>query len=368
MLFEGRKDIVTEEECDDIISQLYNLIKGRNIEKELWIYCKDNHPEMIEAIKDFYSRLNKKDSHVCIEGETGSGKSTLTLCLMILMSYKLKKKLSLEGDVLFIPKESELSTRLRKLKEYELLWVDESIKSLNKMKYMNADAIDSNETVQTERFRHNTVFYCVPSFTELTKSFRDVNIKFRIWCIDGKSAFLRVKEIDPDIKEAFGAWHTSYRAKVKVDRKVSSESSISYRETIERMLPGHIRSFNWPDMENTPEFSECHLLYEVYKKRSRIIAEKNIIPKDEVAHTRTQKKQKMAIVHIMRKLLEEGKYTRFCDWWIENTDYAVFSEKTYLRYWQEAQDLIEKKRLDQCAKYLPTSNIVMPNPTKTTIN
>jgi hypothetical protein len=181
---------------------------------EVYRYCKEHHESLIDVVKLLRERLDKKDNQICIEADTGMGKSVLSFCLMCVMAHMTKVKFHLEDNVMYMPKENELSKRLLKLKEFELLWVDETIKSLNKLRWHNRDTQNAGETIQTERFRHNTIIYCIPSFNDLTRAFKNVNIKFRIWCvgIDPARAILRAKEKQPDLVEVYGAWHTNERA------------------------------------------------------------------------------------------------------------------------------------------------------------
>lgn len=341
--FKEYKDKYTSEQLKDLIERIKPLVID-NVETELYRYCKEYHPELVRTTKDFKNRLLKKDSHICVEGETGSGKSTLTLTLVCIMLYYTKQKLNFNRHVLFIPKEKELSMRLDKLNEYDTLWVDESIKSLNKKKHFQADVIESNETVQTERFRHNTVFYCIPTFNELTKSFRDVNIKFRVWCVNTECAIIRVKEIDPDICTTYGAWYTDWRARAKTNKQINTLTDIDTRLAVERSLPGHIRAFTWPDLESIEKFSALHLLYEVNKKYSRTYLKEHAIPKDEKSETYHKSKQRITIIEIMANQIKRNPDLKFKEWYKNAGDLSL-TTSTLRSYWCLARDKCRKENV-----------------------
>lgn len=345
--FNKYKETWSIAEFDALIVELKKLIKPTDYDR-LFAYCKQAHPEIVQAAKDFRSRLEKKDNQICIEGETGSGKSTLALTFYVCLAHVMEQRVDLEKNVLYLPKEKELSNKLTHLKEYEILWVDESIKSLNKQKWMHVDVIDSNETIQTERFRHNTIIYCVPSFNELAKSFRDVNVKFRIWCINLQRAILRVKEIDPDICFKYGAWHSDFRAKVKIEKKVNSMMDIERRVAIERSLPGYVTDFSWPDLENHPDFAQLHLLYEVYKKRSRRIVQEQMIVKEDQARTKTQVKQMTTVINFMANAIRDG--ITWEDWFEKNrnlSDDGGLAPLTLQNYWREAKAKVDPSARDK---------------------
>lgn len=343
--FETSKEKITEAKINHLITCLKEKLKHRNLSKELYMYCKEHHPNLVRCAKIFKSRTEKKDNQICIEGETGTGKSTLALCLFSILSYIFNRQLNLEKNVVYYPKTAELSERLVKLGEYDLLWVDETIKSLYKGRWMNKDVMESNEIIQTERFRHNTIVYCIPSFNELTKSFRDVNIKFRIWAmsVEPSTAILRVKEKHPDIIQKCGAWHNDERFKRLKKYNITPLSTTEEYLAIETKLAGYVMSFDWPDVEKIPQFAGFYLLYEMMKKRSRILFDNEIELRKEDAMTLHEHKRKETIKGLMRLYMEKNKCAGFQDWYKERKDYVTLTQKTLLIYWNVAERAVRPK-------------------------
>lgn len=356
-LFETCKQNISIEQCDKIISIISDHLKDRNISQEFYKYCKehkDTYSKLVGLSKTMMKRLEKKDYYGTIEGETGSGKSTLALCILLLLYYLNNKKFDLGNNLLYYPKENELSHRLTHLKEYEILLVDETIKSLNKYKWQNKDVIESNEVVQTERFRHNIVLFAIPSFYDLTTSFRNVNIKFRLWVIstEPSAVVLWMKEKHPTIMHIDGAWHEKERYKKLKQSKIGPLSNTEQYLKAERTMTNYIDDYSWPDIENIPEFMPFHLMYEVYKKRSRLIATKEEIPKEDMAYKVNTTRQKETIKGIMRVQLKKNPDLRFKDWYIEYGKECPLHRRTLENYWTQITFHIETIQYEKKPKIL----------------
>lgn len=256
-------------ELDDLALRIKNATNHDYWERRLYKYCKKHYPDLIRCCRMFRRRQRGKwDNQVCIEGGTGSGKSTLAFVLMAVLAGMNKTRLMWERDVLFMPKNDELSHRMERLREKQNLWVDETIMSLNKAKWMKKDTIRAAEIVQTERFRRNTIIYCLPSFSDLTKTFRNTNVKFRIWIIPRFAAILRIKDVDPDLAPT-DPWHTDLNMKIKRRGGISVQSTAKERLRVERKLPNYALDFRWPDVSVMSGFVPYHTLYEVMKKKAR---------------------------------------------------------------------------------------------------
>jgi hypothetical protein len=336
--FKGR---ISVEEIEGIINKVKDLLKDRDFAEEMFEYCKVNHPELVAAVRQFKSRTEKKDNQIVIEGETGNGKSVLTMCICAIFSYIMRRKFTFDKDVIYFPKENELASRLETLNEYDILWVDETIKSLYKAKWMNKSAMKSNETVQTERFRHNTVIYCLPNFSELTKSFRDVNIKFRIWCMttEPATAILRVKERHPDIIQKYGAWHFDERCDLLRKGKITPLSTPKEYMDIERRLPGYATDFSWPDVEKVHNLCGWHFLYELMKKHSRLVSRRadEEAAKKEPALSINERKREKVIISIISHFRKTKPDSSFADWKKQAPKDMALNEETMRSYWHKAE-------------------------------
>jgi len=257
-------------QLEQFILDVKETLRGRRICHELLQYTKENHPDLLKIVKTLNWRVaNKSDNHLCVEGGTGTGKSTLTLHMISVQQALKGKEFNLEKNTLFIPTENELSTRFAHLEPQEDYWVDEAIIALNKMKFFDSDVQNANQTAQTERYRGNTLYYCIPSFDELMIGFRKIVIHFRVWILPRHSGILRIKDIDPDM--GFGdPWHVKENVAIKKQMGIRVTSLPEERLVAERKLPNYAADFTWADLSNLPDFMSYHLLYEALKKRSRV--------------------------------------------------------------------------------------------------
>lgn len=335
--FKETEESLTIEQLNKQIQYLKGLFKYRDVCDKLLEHCKENHLSLVRACKRLLDRtgsVHDKDNQVCVEGETGSGKSTLTLSMMMIIHAVKGIKFDLEKNVLYVPKEKELSTRLAHLRFQEDLWVDETIKSLNKQKWFNPDAIESAETIQTNRYQNNTIFYCLPSFNDLTSTFRNVNIKFRIWCMNQSVAVMRIKDIDCDVSDK---WHTKDRLKLKGSYGITPLSNVDDRLQAERKLPGYVIDFSWPNLKASPDFLPIYFLYECSKRKSRL--EKRVETGNENPITLTEKKKEAMLIHTMAVSITKG--VTFIDYFESlGGDKCPIGKTGLLTLWKRAMELV----------------------------
>lgn len=340
--YKDYKDRYTIEQLLELISIVGDYCKSVNIQKQLYNYCKTEHKTLISFIKTLNRRCRKKDldNQIVVEGGTGSGKSTLSLILVTCQSMHDNTKFDLSKDIIYKPSENELSSKLITLKAFEKIIVDETIKSLNKLKWHNKDVIDSNEIIQTERFRNNTIYYCIPNFHELTKSFRSTNIKIRIWLIPQYRAIIRIKNIDVDLGWE-DPWHTNENIKIKKSKNIGVHSTEFERIVVERELPNYHADFDWPDIEKIPKLMPYHFLYELHKHLSR---KQDILNKIKEGTkeklSKYEAKRKAGIIGIM-KICQSKQNMKFKDF---NKLYGTeipLSETALYDYWEEATNLLQ---------------------------
>jgi hypothetical protein len=99
-------------------------------------------------------------------------------------------------------------------------------------------------------------------------------------------------------------------------------------------MKGYMNDFSWPDVENTPEIAGYHLLYEIYKKRARLMIENEEAPQDK-ADTFAKSKQKETLKLMQRKYKLAGK--KCMDWIRDNKDCLAITNVTAYNYWREME-------------------------------
>lgn len=240
--------------------------------KAVYDYCKKNCPGIIKIARFFIRRTKLQfDNQVAIEGVTGSGKSMFTFLLACCNQQLLRKKLIIEKQCCFVPNEGELKKEIRALAPGEIYWIDESIRALDKKRWYQQDQMDLNVIVKTDRYKTNTIFYLIQRFAELTESFRNHNIYWRIYIIPHYAAVLFAMDIDKDIEDP---WHTKHNLSIKYK---SYRGSTRYQALInpetrlkkEIKLPNYVDHTLFPNLEDIPHLKPCWIYYQMLKHASR---------------------------------------------------------------------------------------------------
>ena len=241
----------------------------------IWKLCKEQYPGIIEMARVFTDRgKNNYDNHVTIEGGTGSGKSMFTFTLVHVQAHIIGRNFNLENQTLFIPDQGELKKAVKSLDPIEALWLDEAIRSLDKKQWYKLDQIELNHIVKTERWRGNTIYYNIQRFAELTETFRNDNIKFRIYVIPRYAAILYVKDEDKDVEDP---WHVRNNLSIKYFNPNKGQTRYkaimppSERLMKERKLPNYYMDSFYPNLEEHEVLKEYWAYYQALKKRSREI-------------------------------------------------------------------------------------------------
>ena len=260
------------------ISQLSEteIIKIETIQKILYKLCKEEYPELIKIAKLFLDKANNNyDNHIAIEGITGSGKSMFTLIIILLMHHISGLRFNMKKQTLFIPNENELRQNIRGLKPLAVYWIDEAIRALDKKRWYNQDQIELNHIIKTERWKRNTIMYCMPDFREFSNSFRTHNIFFRIYIVPRAAAIVNVKDIDKDVVDP---WHTKINLKIKFERTTRNNFNITRykavmtsRERIEKemKLPNYFTHSEFPDLSKHEYLKHIWEYYINLKEESR---------------------------------------------------------------------------------------------------
>lgn len=241
---------------------------------EVYKYCKQYYPNIIKICEFLYKRAKflQYDNQVSIEGETGSGKSMFTLILACCYQAKLGRKLCMEDQCLFVPDEGELKREIRSLKEFDIYWIDEAIRALDKKRWFNKDQIDINHIVKTERWRRNTIFYLIQRFSEFTESFRNFNIYWRIYIVPHYAAILYAKDIDKDIEDP---WHGKHNLSIKYKTfrgttRYKALLTPEFRLKKEQNLPNYVIDTRFPNLEEVPHLKPMWDYYQNLKELSRV--------------------------------------------------------------------------------------------------
>jgi len=322
------------------------LLEMYEYQKILYVLCKEKYPGLITIAKLLLKRAqNNYDNHVAIEGITGSGKSMFALIIIMLMHYISKVKYSIENQTLFIPDEGELKKTIGGLKPLAVYWIDEAIRALDKKRWWAADQIELNHIIKTERWKRNTIIYCMPEFMEFSNSFRTSNIHFRIYIVPRFAAVLNIKDIDKDIEDP---WHTRKNVKIKYERRRNNNWSYYHYNAVienpkrlqnERKLPNYFTDSPWPNIEEHETLKEVWEHYQRMKEQSRAdFREKMEQTKEDKVMTKYDKKFKIAYAKKIVKQFEFEKLDGVTKKKIWEDEGKPCSWNTWLGLWRLESD------------------------------
>jgi len=288
--------------------------KPRHYQKLIYSYIKQKYPGLIKIAKVFIHHTQEDfDNHVSVEGGTGSGKSAWTFLIVHVMHELQNKTFDLKKNCLFIPDEGELKHKMQSLKQYDGFWLDEAIRALDKKRWWDANQIDMNHIVKTERWKNNTVFYNIQRFNELTETFRNDNIYFRIFIIKKFASVLYVKDEDKDIDDP---WHIRENISIKYRNKYGATRYQpvmlpNKRLDKERKCPNYFMDSEFPDPRAIPGVKEYWDYYVELKMKSRQDKQhKDKVKEESKSANKWDMKFKSAYAKHIRRIHAEKKMTK----------------------------------------------------------
>lgn len=136
------------------------------------------YSDMIHELgKIFRSNLSSDGQNIIvIEGQPGSGKSTLGITL----ARAIQKDWSLETG--YIYDEKDLIRKMKINSTNQTFLFDEASLALNSRDSMTKSSRNILAILDTCRSRHNSLIFVLPSFDDLNKSVRDRLCQCRIFC------------------------------------------------------------------------------------------------------------------------------------------------------------------------------------------
>jgi len=221
-----------------------------------------NKEDMDKQLVRFANLIKRRlradwDIVIAISGEEGSGKS---ICGMI-VSWLIDNRWDMEKNVSFLPDEKEIKTEFRRLKQHQCYVIDEAIKSLYKMNFMNSLQQSLVQMWATERYQNKATILILPRFKDLTENFRNHRVKIWINVLARGVACVYSRDEDPHL---YDPWHFDeserYKRK-KYGHKNVSTIPIDMRLATERKLKNFLFDFRFPDLppEDKARYQELKL-------------------------------------------------------------------------------------------------------------
>jgi len=201
---------------------------------------------LLKCISAIKKRIDRDwDIVIAIDGEEGVGKSTLAMIMGIL----LDKKFNLHNNIAYLPTHQEIEQKFTDLGSKQTFVVDEAIKAMYKMRFMDKLQTRINEMYATERWQNKVTILCIPRFTDLNEYFRNHRVKFWVHIIDRGLAIVFHKD-DVNI---FGRdpWHLKENEKYvmsKIKRKRFVEIENKEKINIYSNSQNFFFGFEYPDL------------------------------------------------------------------------------------------------------------------------
>ena len=122
-----------------------------------------------------------------------------------MLGYLLDKRFDLDTNVSYLPTTNEVEEKFRSIDSEQVLVIDEAIKALYKLRFMDKMQARVNTLYATERKQRKITILCIPRFTDLNEFFRNDRVQFWIHVVDRGVAVAFVK----DKVNIFGSdkWH-----------------------------------------------------------------------------------------------------------------------------------------------------------------
>lgn len=248
---------------------------------------------LISLIRSIKKRLSIKwDCVAVVDGEEGAGKSSLA----ILLGYLLDKDFDLDKNISYLPLTHEVENKFYSIKSEQVLVVDEAIKALYKLRFMDKMQARINTMYATERKQRKITLLCIPRFTDLNEFFRNDRVQFWIHVVDRGLAVAFVK----DRVNIFGSdrWHMKEeykRINVSTYKKKFAEMTTEDMIKIYQKSQHFWFAFTFPQLP--PEVEEKYLdTREMYNEKPAKIIKDNAVDRvDSLLWLKEQKNLNLTI-------------------------------------------------------------------------
>lgn len=178
-------------------------------------------------------------------GKEGIGKSTLAMIIGFLTddNFDIRKNIS------YLPTTKEVEEKFNNLNQYEILVIDEAIKVLYKLNWMDKLQIRINQLYATERKQNKATILCIPRLRDLNEQFRNHKVHVNIHIVARGYAIAFVRDdynfatVDPfHLKET-----DKMLEKLRVNRRIM-EIDLGERLAIYRKVPNYFFDFVFPQL------------------------------------------------------------------------------------------------------------------------
>lgn len=131
---------------------------------------------------------NHQQNVIHVSGDTGSGKSSLTIQLCYELAKKLRVPFDLQKD--YIYSVDDLWNKLEDPNASPISLIDEAALVLNSKRSQSNDSVDIVNLFNTMRSRGWSTFLVSPSLDQINKDVRVTHVDFALYCSSEDNSFL----------------------------------------------------------------------------------------------------------------------------------------------------------------------------------
>ena len=184
-------------------------------------------------------RLNLRDNYDQVVAITGLKKGMGKSHLAIQLGEQIDDNFDYKKNIAYLPDSEQIQKQFNELKRYQCYDVDEAIKVLYKLRWMDKLQQIITEMYETERKQNKCTLLLIPRFRDLTENFRNHQVDIWINIIARGLAVVRMKDPDQDVKDP---WYFDINERRKKDMFGSEKI---WRITLEKRIQAESRMKNY---------------------------------------------------------------------------------------------------------------------------
>jgi hypothetical protein len=243
--------------------------------------------------------------------DPGVGKSTLA----IMTGMGIDDSFDLEKNIAYIPRFDHIEKQFKGFPKYSYFLIDEAIKVLYKLRWMDKLQQSLNEMYDLERKRNICTALCIPRFIDLNEHFRNYRVKLWVQLVARGIAVVYARDTDPHTTDP---WHIKENYEMKRDTwykrgKKIADIDIEERLDMERRTINYLMDFRFDPLDPVIEQKYLDILqkkkeeFDAMRSQEDQEAEEGRIPKS-VRKTREQ--LKITIINLTKSGLSAKEISR----------------------------------------------------------
>jgi len=142
---------------------------------------------------------NDWDAMIVITGDHGVGKSTL----MQQFGFEMDAKFDQKVNISYIPTVESIIQKFNALDKYQVFGIDEAMEVMYKNDFMKGFQKAIIKMYARERKQNKITIMCIPSFADLSKTFRNSRVKYWIYVAERGHGVILCRPMTPYSEDAW---------------------------------------------------------------------------------------------------------------------------------------------------------------------